>query len=128
MPPALPVSGQKGSWEWLALAAQLPAKAIPQAGGMATGLVASGRYLFKGVTCNNTATAAGVVVVRDGQDASGVPVFNLAVPASSPASSPFLSDGVLCEGGLYVVATGLTGTLTIWAAPLKHYAYWPPGE
>lgn len=95
---------------------------------MATGLVASGRYLFKGVTCNNTATAGGLVVVRDGQDAGGPIVFHLQVSASSAASSPFLSDGVLCESGLYVVATGLTGTLTIWAAPLKHYSYWPPGE
>lgn len=95
---------------------------------MATGLVASGRYLFKGVTCNNTATAAGLVVVRDGQDAGGVPMFNLAVPASSPASSPFLGDGLLCEVGLYVVAAGLTGTLTIWAVPLKHWPAWPPGE
>lgn len=95
---------------------------------MATGLVAGGRYLFKGVTVNNTATAGGVVIVRDGTDAGGPVVFNLQVAASSAASSPFLSDGVLCEGGIYVVAAGLTGTLTIWAVPLRHYNYWPPGE
>lgn len=128
MPPDVPVAGLKGDWSWLLAAAQAPARPIPQAGGMATGLVASGRYLFKGVTCNNTAGVAGVVIVRDGQDAGGVPVFHLAVAATSPAASPFLGDGVLCELGLYVVAAGLAGTLTIWAVPLKRYPYWPPGE
>ena len=128
MPPALPVSGQKGSWEWLALAAQLPAKPIAPSAGLVSGLVASGRYLFKGITLNNTGGSAGIVTVLDGQDASGVPIFYLAAAATSPASSPFLSDGIMCENGLFIVVATLTGKVTLWAAPLRHYPNWPPGE
>lgn len=128
MPPTLPPSGLKGSWDWLALAAQLPAKPVFPSAGLVTGLVASGRYLFKGVALNNTAGTAGTVTVLDGQDASGVPIFWLAAAATSPANSPFLSDGILCENGLYIVVSALAGKITLWAAPLKHYSFAPPGE
>lgn len=128
MPPATLPAGLKGDWGWLLAAAQLPAKPIAPSGGLASGLVVSGRYLFKGITLSNTATAAGTVTVLDGQDSSGVPVFYLAAAASSPASSPFLSDGILCENGLFLTVSGLTGKVTLWAVPLKHYGTWPPGE
>lgn len=128
MPPAGPPAGAKGDWEWLLAVAQAPARPISPPAGLATGLVAGGRYLFKGIAASNTATAAGLITVVDGTDSTGVPVFYLPVGASTANNSPFLGDGILCEIGLYIVVTGLAGKVTIWAAALHDYPFTPPGE
>lgn len=128
MPPAGPPSGLKGSWEWLALAGELPARAIPLIGSSGTIKAFPGRCIYLGIVAVNSATAAGSIVIYDGQDATGAPIGATSIAASGVANSNAQGKGVLCEIGVAIVVTGAVITGSVLVIPLWHYDFTPPGE
>lgn len=118
---------QKGSWEWLEFAAQLPAQPFVFGPTAANALVYSGRCILLGGSYLNSATAAGTVQLLDGQDATGGLVVATAVAASSPATPNLPGQGILCEIGVFLLPGGTTIKGSVYVIPLAHYDFTPPG-
>lgn len=124
----LPPTGQKGSWEWLAFAGQLPARSVQFTGAAGTYKVFSGRCIYLGVVAINSAGTGGTLVMYDGQDATGAPIGVTSIAANGLANSNAQSKGVLCETGVAVVITTATINGSVLLVPLRHYGFTPPGE
>lgn len=125
---AAPPGGLKGSFEWLALAATLPADPVPLPSGGGSGLVESGRHIFAGMAVVNTATTAGTVSILDGQDSHGQPIASFPIPASGGLNPSLPTGGILLEVGCYIVVTGAILSGGIHLIHLWRYPYTPPGE
>lgn len=119
---------QEGSWEWLAFAAGLPAKAILIPGISADTQLFTGRCIYMGFTVANNAAGGGNFNLYDGRDANGYPL-NLDFPGNGTTINRFAGmHGVLCENGIFChVSTGpMNGSLFV--IPLWHAPNTAPGE
>lgn len=104
-PPVREAEYYEGQRVWLESARPV---AIP--GTPATQLIESGRLVLYGWSLVNSSTAAVTVSIRDGQDATGLVVAPVVVPASGNAVE-FLGDpGIGLDIGCFL--TGLAGVIT----------------
>lgn len=118
----------EGSWDWLAFAAGLPAKAILIPNISADTQLFTGRCIYMGFTIANNAVGGGNFNLYDGRDATGYPL-NLDFPSNGSTINRYLSGpGVLVENGIFChVSTGpMLGSLFI--IPLWHSRNTAPGE
>lgn len=122
------VRGLKGSWEWLALANQLPSLAVPFTNPPAGSIIYSGRCIVRGASIQNTDTAGHQFTLHNGMDASGVIVGDFGPPASSRNVYLLAAEGVLCDIGVFLVASAATMVGSVYLVPLEHYPFGPPGE
>ena len=125
---AAPPTGLKGSFEWLALAATLPADPVPLPAGGGSGLVEPGRHILAGLAVVNTATTAGTVQILDGQDSKGQSVAAWSIPASGGLNPTLPTGGILLEVGCYIVVTSAILIGGVHLIHLWRYPFTPPGE
>lgn len=117
-----------GSWEWLRYAAQLPAKSVPFAGAAADMLLYSGRCLLTGGVVNNGNAGGQTFALRDGQDASGVLLYQVFLNTGSNAYPALPPNGVLCEIGVWAHVSGGPMSGSVFVVPLWHGPRTPPGD
>lgn len=119
---------QKGSWEWYRFAAALPSIAIPILGESGSGLAYTGRCILTGWSVFNTTSTAGNLAIRNGQDANGQIVAQLAIPASGNAPMPPGQAGIIIDVGIFTVLTTAVVTGALYVTPLFHLPKTPPGR
>lgn len=120
--------GLKGSWEWLAFAAQLPANPIPLTSLSASTLIYSGRCILMGASVQNNGAGAGGINLLDGLDATGAAVVIQPLAAQAAAVIDLPGNGVLCELGVFAQITTATIRGSVWVVPLWHYPNTGPGS
>lgn len=118
----------KGSWEWLAFAATLPADPVALTGAPTGQLVGTGRHILMGGTLVNTATTASTWNVYDGMDNTGTQIAQVTVPAGGNAPLAMPASGVLCETAVFARYSGGLVTGSLWIVHLWKYPFTPPGE
>ena len=118
----------KGSWEWLRFASQLPAKPFQFIAVSANTLIFKGRCILREITGLNNNATGGTLLLRDGEDASGVIAGTQGYAASSQFSHSFAAGGILLEIGCFLVPGGQSLTGTVALVPLWEYNITPPGE
>lgn len=116
------------SFEWLALAASLPADPIPVPAGGGSGLVISGRVIITGLSITSSAGVAGTVNVLDGADAKGSLIDPIQIAANGAVARAYSGRGVLCEQGVYLVVAGAVLAGSVYVIHLWRYPRTPPGE
>ena len=122
------IEGLKGSWEWLAFAAQLPAKPIYTGGFKGTFTVYSGRCIVVGGYVFNDGTTAGQSYLYDGLDATGMKTSDVQVPASAAVPLTLGNVGILHEIGVYQNTSGILVEAAYYIIPLEHLPHTPPGQ
>lgn len=122
------VGGLKGEWEWLFTANSLPAIAIPFTNPPAGSIIYSGRCIVRGATIHNTDTAGHQFTLLNGMDSTGVVVGDFGPPASSRNVYSISDSGILCDIGVFLVASAATMIGSVFLVPLEHYGFSPPGE
>lgn len=128
MPPGQRIEGLKGSWEWLAFAAGLPAKPILVPGISADTQLFTGRCIFKGFSVRNNSGGSSNFDLYDGHDANS-PAISLQSTSSSQVSAVTLTGGgILVENGIFVHAIAGPINGSIFVVPLWHGERTPPGE
>ncbi len=117
----------RSSWDWLVIAARLPAKAfaLPSAG--AAGLIYSGRCILTGVSVTNNATVGFSVTIYDGMDITGLQILRLGGAAGANVNVAVPNVGVLAEIGLVCNSFGAAISGVAYVVPLQHYPFTPPG-
>lgn len=118
----------ESSWEWLAFAARLPARAFTFKGISGGLLLATGRFIYTGASALNADASSHFFVVRDGQDNTGEIVCGLGVASNAYVTDRAGQPGTLVEKGLYLDLVGGPWTGSVYAAPLWHAWITPPGE
>lgn len=122
------IEGLKGSWEWLAFAAQLPARPLIVPSTAAAYLVMGGRAILTGADLANTATVGGAVVIDDGTSSNGSNVAQIGFAAGVTVNYRAPGQGVLLEQGCFLIPQGITVQGVMFLIPLWHYPGGPPGE
>lgn len=120
--------GLKGSLEWLAFVANLPARIEPINVPLGGGLVVPGRGILTGVNLINSATAASTVTLIDGQDSKGLNIAQYTVAGSGNLSPNFPVKGVLVEIGVFLSYSGGLISGSVYVVPLWRYPFTAPGE
>lgn len=118
----------RGSWEWLAFAASLPADPVPFSGLTANTLLLSGRVIVTGLGFYNASTQAGGLNLIDGMDASGNLVAPIGVGSAAGATWDPGGQGVLFEQGVFLQPTNLVAHGCVYCIHLWKYKNTPPGE
>lgn len=119
----------RGSWEWLAFAARLPAKPLTVNAPAAPQRLYSGRCLLTGMCLYNSAAVGAAVVFYDGTDTNGLAAGQIHFAATSGNFGPLATGPILLESGLVLSPGAGTVVGAVYVIPLDvHFGTTPPGE
>lgn len=122
------VKGLKGSYEWLSLAASLPAKPLPFTMSTLSKSLYSGACILAGVYVNNGSGANNNFALYSGQDSASPVIYQNFLSSGNNATQQFGPRGVFCENGVFCVVAGTPFAGSLYIIDLWNYNWTPPGE